>query len=50
MSAPVHQPGRREERQPRRQPEAERPPGEPADEAATPDERPVPPDHIDITV
>jgi hypothetical protein len=53
LSSPVRQPGRKEERPPRRQPaDSEHPdgPGQPTGEAETPSDRPVPPDHVDITV
>jgi hypothetical protein len=54
LPTPVHQPGRKEERPPRRQPEdAERraTPEPPAPESPDPGgERPTSPDHLDITV
>lgn len=61
LSTPVHQPGRKDERPPRRQPEApdvadqrdaDHPEsGDPPDEAhGDGGDRPTPPTHLDITV
>jgi hypothetical protein len=53
LPTPAHPPGRKEEHPQRRQPEASErgaPPDPPAAESGDGDERPTPPDHLDITV
>jgi hypothetical protein len=55
LSTPVPQPGRKDERPPRRQPEDQEPsgrrePAEPPPADTGGGDRPAPPDHLDITV
>jgi hypothetical protein len=53
LPTPVQQPGRKDERPPRRQPEAPERRGAadpPPAESGENGERPAPPDHLDITV